>query len=52
MSGPQVKPRDRSHGLAKLGVSEEDVQLATKLLEESSTSQQSSVITWYNRGGN
>ena len=35
MSGPQVKPRDRSHGLAKLGVSEEDVQVATKLLEES-----------------
>ena len=35
MSGPQVKPRDRSHGLAKLGVSEGDVQLATKLLEES-----------------
>jgi len=31
MSGPQVKPRDRSHGLAKLG----DVQLATQLLEES-----------------
>jgi len=34
MSGPQVKPRDRSHGLAKLGVSEEDVKLATKLLED------------------
>ena len=35
MSGPQVKPRDRSHGLAKLGVTEGDVQRATKLLEES-----------------